>query len=112
VAALSSYEFEVIVPGNLTFGEQVEAFASAEIVVGPHGAALTNLLFCAPGTLAIELHHSEMDLPWFAQIAYAGGLLYERLACEHAPAEPDDMIVEVNAIISRVATFLEQRASQ
>lgn len=37
-------------------------FARAEVVIAPHGAGLSNLMFCAPGTLVIELmpiHHAS-----------------------------------------------------
>lgn len=34
--------------------EQAEIFAGAEIIVAPHGAALTNLVFCSEGTTVIE----------------------------------------------------------
>ena len=53
-AALRASGFEIVAPGQLTFGEQVEIFSSAEFVVAPHGAALANLLFCTPGTRVLE----------------------------------------------------------
>ena len=35
--------------------EQVDAFAAAQVVVAPHGAALGNLVFCPPGVRVLEL---------------------------------------------------------
>ena len=35
--------------------EQIEAFRNARIVLSPHGAGLTNILFCRPNTTLIEI---------------------------------------------------------
>ncbi|WP_276354290.1 glycosyltransferase family 61 protein [Cohnella caldifontis] len=40
---------------ELPFEEQVRIFASAKVVAAPHGAGLTNLVFCTPGTKVIEM---------------------------------------------------------
>lgn len=53
--------FEIIYPEALTFLEQVAAFHSAEIVVGSSSSALTNGLFCRPGTQILGLIHEELS---------------------------------------------------
>ena len=40
--------------GSETFDEAIKKFQRAKIVVGPHGAAMTNLLFSKDGTQVIE----------------------------------------------------------
>jgi capsular polysaccharide biosynthesis protein len=55
LAALEPLGFESIDPGTLSAAEQVRAFAEAELVVGAHGAALTNIAFCPDGAGVIEL---------------------------------------------------------
>ena len=47
--------FEELEPSRLSLTEQARTFAEADWVVGVHGAALTNLVFCHPGTRVIEL---------------------------------------------------------
>ncbi len=42
--------YEVIYPEKLSIIEQAKIFNNAEVVVGPTGAAFTNILFCKPGT--------------------------------------------------------------
>jgi len=39
----------------MSFEEQLRLFRNAEVVVGPHGAGFTNLIFSKPGTRVIEI---------------------------------------------------------
>lgn len=55
VRALEPLGFVVIDPGSLPVAEQIRAFAQAEWIVAPHGAALTNLAFASPGAAVVEL---------------------------------------------------------
>lgn len=41
-----------------------------------HGAGLTNLAFCSPSTLAIEIFHDRHFSPSFARLAQLGELKY------------------------------------
>jgi len=47
--------FEPVDCGALDYDAQVELFSEAGTVVGPHGAAFTNLLWAAPGTRVLEI---------------------------------------------------------
>jgi hypothetical protein len=55
VAALERRGFERIIPGSLPMLEQLRTFAEADVIVGPHGAGLVNLLGARPGARVIEL---------------------------------------------------------
>lgn len=44
-----------VVCSRMSVAEQAAAFRSAKIVLGAHGAGLTNSIFCRPGTRVIEL---------------------------------------------------------
>lgn len=55
VEKLRSRGFQLVDPGLLSIGEQISLFQNAEIIVGQHGAALTNTGYCRPGTKIIEL---------------------------------------------------------
>lgn len=52
---LKQYGFETVRPGEMTVREQMETFASAAVVVAPHGAELTNITFCPKNVKLIEL---------------------------------------------------------
>lgn len=49
------YGFKAVAMDGKSIAQQAALFAGAEIVVAPHGAALTNLLFAQPSMKVIEL---------------------------------------------------------
>lgn len=52
--------------GDLLIAEQILLFQNAEMIVGEHGAGLTNCLFCKPGTRVIEIFQALIDSgPWW-----------------------------------------------
>jgi hypothetical protein len=104
--ALGAFGFEVIVPGALTFAEQVGMFSSAEVVVGPHGAGLANALFMPRGGAMMELHHADFGRPWYRRLAETLGLRYRGLVCEPDPASPRDMLADVGATVALLRTLL------
>ncbi|MGC4074379.1 MAG: glycosyltransferase family 61 protein [Nibricoccus sp.] len=62
-----------------TWQENIHAFASAEAVVGPHGAGLSNVVFCPPGAHLIELIPGDRPFPYFYSAACAAGMSYHAL---------------------------------
>jgi capsular polysaccharide biosynthesis protein len=103
---LSSRGFIAIDPGQLSVVEQIRAFASAPVVVAPHGAALANLAFASPGSAVIELFPAGSLLPDFWRMACGvPGLQYRYLSTPGGPARPTrartiilDIAVDVNAL--------------
>ena len=74
--ALAPFGFETIVPGRMAFEDQIAAFRDATHIVGPHGAGLANILFCAPGTRVLEVFHPLYGTWAYAMIAPTLGLDY------------------------------------
>jgi len=66
--------FQSVDCGRLSVKEQAEFFGSAEVVVGAHGAALTNLVFCRPGTKVVELFGPRYVNPCYRDLSVAAGL--------------------------------------
>ena len=54
-AALDALGFEVRYPEDLSFEDQVRLFSEARVIVGPLGAAFTNLIFASPDAKVIAL---------------------------------------------------------
>jgi hypothetical protein len=63
INALKPLGFEAITPGDLPIAEQIGFFAQARCVVGGHGAALANILACAPGTCLLEIFSPDYVRP-------------------------------------------------
>lgn len=62
--------FEIVFTEEMTFREQVECFGRAKCVVAASGAALTNIIFCQPGTLIGCIIPSEHRFYMYSTIAY------------------------------------------
>ena len=60
---LTKLGVEIFEPERHDAREQVKAFSSAEMVIGPSGAAMFNTIFCRPGTKVIDIE-SERDWIW------------------------------------------------
>ncbi len=88
--------FEVHVPDNLTFAEQVRLFASARVIVSPHGAALANIVFADAGTRIIELFHPDTKSAIYQELARYGGLEYRAVQGKSVSSSPSQDAREVS----------------
>jgi hypothetical protein len=66
---------------NVADDEQIRIFQEAEWVIAPHGAGLSNLLFCQTGTKIIEISPDVEFRPFFWQIADRLELSFGLLPC-------------------------------
>ena len=48
-------KFQIYKPEFLSFKKQVNLFKSSSTIIGAHGAAFSNIIFCKPGTKIIEI---------------------------------------------------------
>jgi Glycosyltransferase 61 len=69
IRLLLQYGFEEISFERLSMCEQAECMASCEAVVAPHGAGLSNIVFCAPGTKIIEIFSPELVAGYFWKLS-------------------------------------------
>ena len=60
---LSGLGFKKVLPEALSFDDQVALFSRASIIIGAHGAGLTDLVFCRPGCTIIEIRN-----PTFSEV--------------------------------------------
>jgi hypothetical protein len=107
-ACLISLGFEVHQLSTLDMTKQVELFASASVIISPHGAGLANIIFCNPECLLMELMPESYVVDCFKVIAEKVGLVYQRVMCK--PVNPGDglhdMIVELNQLYTILGDLL------
>ena len=73
---VKSYGFEIVELTGLKLCDQARLFASASHVIAPHGAGLTNIVFCTPGASLCELQMDAYMNPCFRRIAGIRDLNY------------------------------------
>jgi capsular polysaccharide biosynthesis protein len=101
-AMLGRFGFETVKMSDYSVAEQIALFSQAHIIVGVHGAALTNLVFCSPGTYVLELFLQGWFTNAFYHISLIRKLYYGYLVCpkdgegQYVPLkELETLIVEV-----------------
>jgi capsular polysaccharide biosynthesis protein len=88
VRLLRSYDFEICRIDPAKPWEQIRASLGAKLIVGVHGAALSNLIFMPPGGQVLELRHGRSDvfLDAYQPLARAMGVRYRYQLCEPVSA--------------------------
>ena len=73
-------------PGTLSVQEQIDVFSGAEVIIAPHGAALTNITFSRPGVRVLEMFAGAYVHLGLWTIAEAvGGVHYRYLVGGRSP---------------------------
>lgn len=68
IAALEPLGFVAIQPEKLSFDQQALTFAQADTIVTEFGAAMSNVMFCRPGTQVVEIIAEGQHDPWSSHI--------------------------------------------
>ncbi len=99
--------FEVIFLEGRTFEEQARLLHEARVVIGVHGANLTNSLFMQPNQVLVELIDKDYFNPVYYRLASYSGLRYFRIGCEAASKkagpEKSDIIVNTEEVVAVLA---------
>lgn len=105
---LEKLGFEKVYMEDLSFSAQVSLMQQSAIVVAPHGAAITNVIFCQPGTHVVEIADLSFPNPNFYALASAMGHHYWILNAEGVgdmhPLEKDLRInpLEVQETVEKI----------
>ncbi|MEO1003828.1 MAG: glycosyltransferase family 61 protein [Cyanobacteria bacterium J06638_7] len=101
---LKRNNIEIVTLESVDVTMQAIMFNSASLVIAPHGAALTNIIYCKPGTTVIELfsHHIK---PYYYHLAHQMKLKYMPLTCpygerplEKHAIQSSDLYVELDSL--------------
>jgi hypothetical protein len=99
---LSEFGFSRYLLENRSVAENARLFAEADVVVGPHGAGLTDIIFAGDCTL-LELFGEKVKEP-YELLAETLGIEYEPIYCT---AEAADIVVDTDKLEKRVSRLVE-----
>jgi hypothetical protein len=99
--ALSAYGFESYRLEDLPVAEQVRLFADADVVVAPHGAGLSNLVY-SEDVAVVELLAAQLKRN-FERIASAAGFDYHRLWCRQDGPDIEANVDELVEVVEKIA---------
>ena len=104
--ALERMGFRILFLENMPLAEQFKAFRRASTVVAPHGAGLSHLHFCQPGTYVLECFPNTYFNDCYARLAAQVGHRYDYLICRPDSAWEGGSIPVENVLV-RVVEHLE-----
>lgn len=115
LAALRPLGFVPVALAGMTVQAQAALFADAEMIVGPHGAGLTNAVFAPPGTGLLELFPRSYGMATYYVLAMGARLTYDDLIFDDvvpgSRAQRDDMRVDVAQVVARCHDMFRRRAA-
>jgi len=104
IQKLEKQGFKSVILSELTVVQQIRLFRSATFIVAPHGAGLTNIIFCRPDTTLVELLPDDYINPCFYSIAEVMGLKYAAtlnpVQSESSGYHNSQMFVDVNLVMN------------
>jgi len=90
--------------------DSARIFADAEVVVGPHGGALANVVFCRESAAVVEIMPERHARLYFAGVAYARRLrFYAFQADRFLSYDAPDIVVDPDALAALVRVALRER---
>jgi capsular polysaccharide biosynthesis protein len=95
---------EIVVPSKYSITEQIEIFTNAKLVIGPHGAGLTNVVFCQPGATLYEIMGDRGINSSIAHLAHLTGLNYwaEAFPCRSPEGKNGEWDADLQDVIKTV----------
>lgn len=113
---LTAEGIAIVVPGQMSVSQQINLFAKADAVIGPHGAGLTNIVFCRPGTVFYELSPVHYLNPCFTRLAQSARLTYTIDLFESEPVVSSDphargWMIDPDLVLERVRTIKQRIVS-
>jgi capsular polysaccharide biosynthesis protein len=112
VEMLAAHDFVHVDPGELSVVEQIRTFATANIIVAPHGAALANIIFASPGSTLIELFPVGCLLAHFWRLATCvPDVRYRYVSAFGGPRRPTTAVTLVRDIevdVAAVAATIDE----
>lgn len=88
---------------QLTPAQQLSLFAETAVLIAPHGAGLTNIAFCPPGTQLVELFPEFPTFPLYARWAQvAGATAYWAVVDFNQPAQMPALVTALRGLLPKL----------
>lgn len=94
---LKTHDFQIVQCENLTVFEQISLFSQAEIIIAPHGAGLTNLIYSERPMVIEIVPHDAWVWGYFAMLTCRLGGKYHAVPGKENN-ENIDFVVDIGAI--------------
>jgi len=109
IVRLASVGFDIVEPETLTIAQQIATFSSADLVVGPSGSGMFNVVFCRPSTKVVDI---ESENHWiyahtglFASCELRYGIFVGRVDGADTRAVHRRWNVDIPALLDRTERF-------
>ncbi|MCG9886985.1 MAG: glycosyltransferase family 61 protein [Cyanobacteria bacterium] len=83
--------------------QQIAMMAQAEVIVAPHGAGLTNIAFCRPGTIVLEICSPVYAPHYFWELAACAQVRHYHLIGRDLDEHPDPEAVKKERYVDPAA---------
>ena len=108
ISFLKTKDFTSYRVGQLDFFEQIYLFNKAKIIIGPHGAAFANIIFCNPKTNIIEILPESHPSQKCARLSKILNLNHLRISTPELSADEKEFgdikfgIEEIDKLIKKI----------
>jgi hypothetical protein len=102
---LEKYGIVTIYAENLTLEEQISIFSNAQLVISPHGAGLSNIIFMKSKTIVIEINNADhkQSVPHYMVIAHCCSLDYYYFDAEMINGDFEVNTARLNRLLSEIS---------
>jgi hypothetical protein len=110
VTYLKEHDFSIVTMDGMTVCEQSKLFYNADLIVAPHGSALTNLIFSKERTRVLELFPYKYPDPFNVSFAALGKMDYyymfgEQVNPEGNPPIYNDILIDMKKFARLLGEF-------
>jgi len=99
--------FKIYQLSELSFNQQIKIFNNSKIIVGVHGAGLTNFIFCKKNTKILEIRHRLNPNEIYEKIGFFNNLKYQTFKVEEIKNNKfGDIIIDIKKLQKQVKCLL------
>ncbi|GAA3993014.1 glycosyltransferase family 61 protein [Hymenobacter antarcticus] len=101
-AVLEEFGFEKVYFERITFSEQIQLMHETTILLGVHGAGMTNMFFLQPGAKVLELLDKDYQVHCYYWLASCFNLPYYLIPCQGTnPEHTSHSDIQVDIVLLR-----------